>query len=206
MAGEVDTARRSLQDATGTEVAGFRAPGYNLTPELLAAVAAAGHRYDSSILPSPPYYLARAAVIAGMAIRGKRSSSIVGRCRDWLRSREPFDWHEPPLREYPITASGPLRMPVIGTFLTGGWVTGHLVEWAKDLPFANVEFHGIDFLDLERDGLDPALAVEPALKVPLDGRLRAFEGAVRELAAGKRCTPLVEIPAPSLECGGLPPL
>ncbi len=183
---DLRSARTALEDATGTAVVGFRAPGYNLSGRLLRAVANTGHRYDASLLPSPPYYAARAAVIAAMRLRGRRSASIVGRGRDFLRPREPFSWPDTGLHEFPITACGPLRLPLIGTALArGGVLAGHLVRCASRLPFVQVEFHALDFLDAARDGIEPALLVEPALRVPLADRLSRFEAALRALAFGR---------------------
>jgi polysaccharide deacetylase family protein (PEP-CTERM system associated) len=48
-------ARRVLEDAAGTEVAGFRAPGFSVTartPWFFEELAAAGYRYDSSVFPA----------------------------------------------------------------------------------------------------------------------------------------------------------
>lgn len=187
-------ARTALEEATGTAVVGFRAPGYNLSDRLLRAVAHTGHRYDASLLPSPPYFAARAAVIAAMRMRGRHSASIVGRGRDFLRPRGPFTWPDTGLREFPITACGPLRLPLIGTTLArGGMLAGHLVRCASRLPFVHVEFHALDFLDAARDGIEPALLVEPALRVPLADRLSRFEAALRALLPGRRNERLADL-------------
>lgn len=192
IATDIDTARLRLSDAAGREVVGFRAPGYNLTDTLLSALARTGHRYDSSVLPSPPYFLARAAIIAGIRLRGGHSSSIVGRGRDFFRGRLPFRWRPEHggLTEYPITACGPLRIPLIGTTLVRAGLAAWLVRLAGRLPFVNVEFHAIDFLGVAEDGVEPSLAIEPALKVPLPDRLASFETALRSLAAGRVPTTL----------------
>ncbi len=187
IARDVLAARTAIEDAVGRPVPGFRAPGYNLSDGLLRAVVEAGHRYDASILPSPPYFAARAAVIAAMRLRGRHSASIVGRGRDFVRSRDPFVWPGTGLREFPITACGPLRLPLIGTTLArGGFLAAHLIGSAARLPFVHVEFHALDFLDAARDGIEPDLRVEPALRVPLDTRLARFEAAVRTLMAHRR--------------------
>ena len=180
--------RSVLQDATGVDVVGFRAPGYNVTPALLAALARTGHRYDSSVLPSPPYWMARAAVIASLALRGRRSASIVGRARDFFRRRRAFTWGGAAagLREFPMTSCGALRLPLIGTFLRPWRLRDSLVHAATSLPFVNVEFHALDFLGIAEDRLEPALEVEPALRVPLADRLASFEDALRTLARARR--------------------
>ena len=189
MVQDLSRARAALEDAIGSAVVGFRAPGYNLSAALLRAIAQTGHRYDASILPSPAYFAARATVIGAIRLRGRRSASIVGRARDFLRSRDPFFWrnYEPALLEFPITACGLLRWPFIGTTLArGGVLATRLATLANRLPFVQVEFHALDFLDLREDRLDADLSVEPALRVPLADRLAHFETAMRTAMAGHR--------------------
>lgn len=194
IARDVRLARAALQDATGSAIRGFRAPGYNLSTTLLQTVAEVGHRYDASVLPSPAYYVARAAVLAGMGLRGRRSASIMGRASDFFSGGRPFTWPGIGLQEYPITACGPLRLPLIGTVLAkGGILAGHLVRSAARLPFVQVEFHALDFLDAEHDPIEPDLLVEPALRVPLDERLRRFDSAIRLLKAGRQVLRLVDL-------------
>ena len=193
MESDVMLARRALSDAIGRPVVGFRGPGYNLSDDLLHALVRAGYQYDSTCLASPPYFLARAAIIGAMRIKGARSASIVGRGRDFFRGTRPFMWETVSLPEYPITGCGLVRIPLIGTTLASRSWRRRLVSAASRLDFLNIEFHGIDFLDLEKDGLDPALAVEPALRVPLAERLVGFEEALLTLAAGRKNCPLAEL-------------
>lgn len=183
MTTEIRSARDRIGDVVGGEVPGFRAPGYNLSDGLLAVLNEAGHRYDSSVLPAPAYYLARAAVILGMRFRGRRSASITGRFSDCFRSTTPFSWNrQGGLKEFPITACGIGRLPLIGTTLArGGWTARLPLEGATRLPFVNVEFHALDFLDLNRDPIEAELAVEPTLGIPLELRLERFENALRSL-------------------------
>ncbi len=191
---DVRAARMTLEDALGQGVLGFRAPGYNLSELLLRVVQEAGHRYDASLLPSPPYFVARAAVIAGMRLRGRPSASIVGRARDFWRTREPFTWPGTGLREFPITACGPLRLPLIGTVLArGGPLARHIVRAAARLHFVQVEFHALDFLDVVSDGIEPGLLVEPALRVPLADRLARFEASLRTLMHGRSNVRLADL-------------
>jgi len=192
---DVASARTALSDAAGREVVGFRGPGYNLSGDLLRVLARTGHRYDSSVLASPPYWMARAAIIASIRLRGRRSASIVGRGRDFFRGRAPFRWGpgDGGLPEFPITACGPIRIPLIGTTLCRPGLAARLVRGAAGRPFVNVEFHAIDFLGIAEDGIEPALAVEPALKVPLADRLASFESALRALASGRANSTLADL-------------
>ncbi len=208
IAAELTAAKSGLEDAIGREVVGFRGPGYNLSEALLDALRRTGHRYDSSIIPAPAYYLARAAIIGGMRCVGRRSASIVGRGRDFFRGREPFVWDELAggpygaddngevlgLREFPITTAGVLRMPLIGTVLArGGWWSRRLVTACDGLPFVNVEFHALDFLGIDEDGIEPELRVEPALRVPLATRIKRYEDALRKLMEGRKAAVLRDL-------------
>ena len=46
---ELENSRRSLEDAIGRPVSGFRAPGFGLDRDTLRLVAEAGYHYDSSV-------------------------------------------------------------------------------------------------------------------------------------------------------------
>lgn len=188
IATELTGSRSDIADTCGIEPVGFRGPGYNLSPDLLDALVKTGFIYDTSIMSSPPYWLARAMIISAMAVTGRKSSSIKGRARDFFRGRKPFVWDGPGrgLVEFPITTGGPLFMPVIGTTLAGrGALVRNAVSSAIKRDFINIEFHGIDFLDRDADGLEPELLVEPALKIPLAERMNNFDLAMRVLGEGR---------------------
>ena len=51
---EVRLSREMLSQASGTDVVGFRAPGYNTNPTLLDAVQSCGHLYDTSVFRVRP--------------------------------------------------------------------------------------------------------------------------------------------------------
>lgn len=174
---ELRMSKMRLSEVSGQDVCGFRGPGYNLSDRLLAGLVRAGYLYDTSIMSSPPYWMARAAIIMAMKVAGRKSASIIGRGRDFFRGDRPFAWQGAGagLMEFPITASGPLRMPLIGTTLAGsGLAVRQMVAASARKDFVNIEFHGIDFLDRENDGLEPELLVEPALKIPLNLRMKNF--------------------------------
>jgi peptidoglycan/xylan/chitin deacetylase (PgdA/CDA1 family) len=69
---------------------GFRAPGYELSPQLLAVLSRLGFRYDSSVFPCPPYYLAKLLVLAKLRLSGQRSGSIIGSPWQQLGPSQPY--------------------------------------------------------------------------------------------------------------------
>ncbi len=174
-AAELDRASAVLEDVRGSLVAGFRAPGYTMTPELLALLAARGYRYDSSIFPCPPYYLAKLAVLAKMALTRQQSQSIVGPPSVMWQPRLPHRRAENIL-EFPVTVLPGVRFPFIGTSLLMGGERGYQLmrPLLMRVPFVNLELHGIDLCDRETDQIDPALSRQPDQRVPLHTKLSLF--------------------------------
>jgi hypothetical protein len=198
---ELERAERAIEPIRGSRPAGFRAPGYNTSPELLGAVAERGYSYDSSLFPCPPYLVARAAVIGAYRLLGRRSQSLVGDPLAMFRSRLPH-WTRPTggsarLLELPITVLPGLRFPLIGTSLIAmgrtGWSLLRPVVGALD--FVNVEFHAIDMTDHDFDGIDSALRRQPDQRVPLADKEAVFDAALSHLAQGWENRTLEEIAA-----------
>ncbi len=181
IADELDRATALLSEVQGRPIAGFRAPGYNITGRLLRMLAERGYAYDSSLFPCPPYYVAKLAVLTAMAVRGKRSQTIVGDPRQLLASRLPH--RRQGLAELPVTVLPWLRFPFIGTSLLMMGERGYrgTLPWLRRTPFVNLEFHGIDLCDLERDGIDRALLKQPDLRVPLADKVALFRRVLTDL-------------------------
>jgi peptidoglycan/xylan/chitin deacetylase (PgdA/CDA1 family) len=190
---------------------GFRAPGYSLTPALLQAVAARGYEYDSSTFPATPYYLAKSAVMGGLAMLGRPSAAILGSPRVLLAPRTPYRPSlsapyargDAPLVELPMAVAPLTRLHFIGTFATTmPWpvVEATFRSLRRDVLF-NFELHAVDVLDAS-DGVPPELArqqrdLQVPVKVKLErlGKLFGWLGEDRErvtvLEAARRLRPLV---------------
>lgn len=175
---EIFKGKSSIEERLGVKCVWFRAPGYNISGELLSAAAEAGFLYDSSILPSPIYYAARAAVISFMKITGRESRSIVGDLRHAFASRRPgrIETAGGVIEEFPISVFGAAGIPVIGTTLAAspGWLFSRITERVAERDYLNVEFHAIDLAGVETDLLDSRLLVEPVLKKPIQFRIQRF--------------------------------
>jgi len=204
---DLELAEEAIARAVGRKPRGFRAPGYTLSAALVAALHARGYLYDSSLLPSPPYYLAKALAIALHRVRGKKSHSILGNVGQLFGPRGAH-WRGG-VRELPVSTLPVLRAPVIGTIVmgVGEGLAGFLSERSFARPRGNalhsnylhanhlcpnhfnLELHGIDALD-DSDADVPALAqVQPGLRVPAKvklGRLEALLGRLR--AQAESCT------------------
>ncbi|MBI5548512.1 MAG: polysaccharide deacetylase family protein [Deltaproteobacteria bacterium] len=176
---------------TGTRPAGFRAPGYTLTSSLVRALCAQGYRYDSSVFPSAPYWAAKAAVMAGLAVMGRESKAILDRPRVLRAPRLPYrpDLEEPYRRgraglvELPITVHPLTRVPIIGTTLTmlPPRALGALWRGLTSLPFVNLELHGIDLLDATDVGCPELAASVRDLAIPFSTKRARLKQALRRL-------------------------
>ena len=77
VAEEIGRAHHLIGAAAGKTPVGFRAPGYDVSPDMLEELAAIGYRYDSSIFPAPAYYAAKAVVMGALAILGRPSGAVM---------------------------------------------------------------------------------------------------------------------------------
>ena len=199
---EIDEGRRRLEAIAETEIGGFRAPGYNVNAAVLRQVAESGHRYDSSVFPCAPYYAAKAAVLGLMRARGRTSHSVLGSPWVLAAPREPYrgsatNPHRPGdhgLPELPVTVVG--GVPMIGTAFTAlgrSLSVGAARLSARARRHVTVEFHAVDLLSMSDDGLDPALAVQPDLRVPVARKRRVFHGVLRALARRGPCLRLCDV-------------
>jgi peptidoglycan-N-acetylglucosamine deacetylase len=191
IAEEIDRAHAAIAAVCGRPPVGFRAPGYEISAEVIDLLCQRGYRYDSSTFPAIPYYLAKAAVLGLIRLAGRRSGSILGSPavlrapRDPYRpaADSPYRRGDQPIVELPITVTPWLRLHVIGTTLVIApeWLRRHLTAAALALPFFNLELHGIDLADAGADGFPAALvAKQPDLRVPLARKLAALDATLRE--------------------------
>ena len=193
---------------------GFRAPGYNITREVLQVVAKLGYRYDSSFLPAPLYWSARAAAIRAYQALGRPSRSLTGSLRQFsgslrprrIRPESPFvASSDGPLIEFPMACEPLTRFPLIGT----SWTT--LPARARDLMLTATlrrldclvfEMHAIDLLDgTDHPDLGPLAEAQRDLRVPTRAKMSAFEGLFRRLANAAEVRTLADLstqPGPTL--------
>lgn len=170
---EIQLATHSISDALDIRPVGFRTPGYNVDTRILRMLAEEGYRYDSSVFPSPLYYAAKGAVMAGMSLVGKPSGSSMThpasltaplqpyRPSRWDFSRPGDRKHSLPLWEFPVGVLPGPRLPVIGTSVgaLSPKMAARLVRWFElRQPALQFEMHGIDMMDDQDAAILPALA------------------------------------------------
>jgi peptidoglycan/xylan/chitin deacetylase (PgdA/CDA1 family) len=205
IAGEIDRAHDVIGACCGAAPIGFRAPGYEVSGQVIDLLRERNYRYDSSAFPSAPYYTAKAAVMAAMRVAGRKSGSYLGSPRILTAPRAPYrpasgapySRGDLNIVELPMSVTPVLRLPVIGTSLVTApaWLRRHLVAAALRSPFFNLELHGIDLADAEADEIPPALiAKQPDLRRPLSHKLAALDETLAAArAAGARFARLDEV-------------
>ena len=177
---DLGEAEAAIESAVGLRPRGFRAPGYTLSAALLKAIKARGYRYDSSLLPSPLYYAAKAAAMGLHALRGRKSQSILGRPAQLFARRRPH--LRLGVRELPVATLPLLRLPVIGTVIAAApsRVNAALARGAFAGGHFNLELHGIDALDAS--DVPPELArLQPGLRTPAVVKLNRLRALVVSL-------------------------
>ncbi len=189
----------ALQALVGAPPRGFRAPGYNLSENLLDAVETAGFHYDSSLLPSPAYWGARGLVIALKSVGDRPSASLVGNPKAFMPQKGPFrpkrkGWRQNRRRLLELPMTAPMGLPWIGTTVVGseglGWQLTRLALRSKR-PI-DLELHPIDVTP--EDAVDDDLRrVRRDLQVPHHVRMERLRRTVERVAGSRRIVPLEEV-------------
>ncbi|MBX3231596.1 MAG: polysaccharide deacetylase family protein [Labilithrix sp.] len=180
----------AIEAACGKRPVGFRAPGYTVSDEVFEVLAEEDVAYDASVFPCPAYWTAKTAAIGLIALRGRRSRSIVDTPNVLRAPTRPYRTGTPYWRrgggvlEIPVQVTRGLRLPFIGTSVTlaGPTRARWLAKMCVGEPLVNLELHGIDVLDAA-DGLEELLPHQPDVRVAQARKVDAILAACAELAA-----------------------
>jgi hypothetical protein len=88
--------------------------------------------------------------------------------------------------ELPVAVTPWTRVPAIGTSLlvAPAWLRTRLVAAMARRAFFNLELHGIDFADAEKDGIPGELVErQPDLRIPIDQKLDRLDRVLDEIHA-----------------------
>ncbi|MBM65755.1 MAG: polysaccharide deacetylase [Myxococcales bacterium] len=187
---ELHRSREAIRRVTRKLPRGFRAPGYNLSPALVDALAKVGFTYDSSMLPSPLYWAARAAVISGKSLTDRPSASLIGRPNDFIGDGRPHRFDNG-LLELPMT--GALGIPWIGSLVVtsplGSLITRTVATRTEPI---DLELHPIDLTSSDQVEAE-LVAVRRDLQVPVARRQRRLEKTLQKLVRNRRFRTLSDV-------------
>ncbi|MFW5968680.1 MAG: polysaccharide deacetylase family protein [Persicimonas sp.] len=175
---EIARGEEAIASVVGTRPVGFRAPGYNITAEILAIVEERGYLYDSSIFSCPPYYAAKGAIMGLRRLRGRPSRSAMTPAGNLLAPLGPYrpdaerPWRTDDHRrlvEVPMCVVPLLSFPIIGTSLhllkkTGFDMVLPALKSTYD-RILQLEFHAIDFMDADDVDSDELVDAQPDLRI-----------------------------------------
>jgi peptidoglycan/xylan/chitin deacetylase (PgdA/CDA1 family) len=208
-ASEVDdeiTRCHSVLLAIAGHARGFRAPGYDLSPAMLDTLARLGYRYDSSMFPAPGYYAAKAAVMIALRLSGRPSGAVMTNPKALAAPPDPYrpamtaPWRrgQAPIIELPIAVTPWTRVPAIGTSLlvAPAWLRSRLIAAMGKRTFFNLELHGIDFADAEKDGIPGELVDrQPDLRIPIADKLARLDAILDEVGKHWEFVTLAQVAA-----------
>ncbi len=177
---EIARGEHAIEAAGGVRPVGYRAPGYNITPQILQLIIQRDYLYDSSVFPCPPYYLAKGAIMAFRRLTGRPSRSAMTAPQNLLAPITPYRpargrlWLHDPSSHYPVEIPmclvPGLRFPIIGTSLhllgKGGFDTVYPLLRRRHTDVFQLEFHAIDFMDADDVASAELIAAQPDLRVP----------------------------------------
>ncbi len=175
---EIVNCEEALESLTGKKTSGFRSPGYGASTTLFKILETRGYRYDSSLLPSFPYYLAKSAVMLLMKAHARKSGARLHDPRTSMGPLQPYPANptHPFLRgtgsseklwEMPIAVAPIIRIPIIGTSITlaakpFSWIPSRLASMLKVVVF---ECHAIDLVD-DKEFPGELSKKQPDLRIP----------------------------------------
>jgi hypothetical protein len=119
---ELTRAEEAIERATGRRPAGFRGPGFSLSPATLSSLARRGYRYDATTLPTFLGPLARAFYFMTARLtpeERRQRRALFGGLAEGLRPLAPYRWRTAagPLLEIPVTTLPGLRVPIHVSYL-----------------------------------------------------------------------------------------
>lgn len=163
---EIEGSKRLLEEASGTEVAGFRAPGFYINDRVLQAVIDAGYRYSSSVNSALGYNLAKLGVGTAVNLLSGGGATYHLEPLSLLAPKDPYRpagrfWRAgdgPPFYELPVSMGFGRMLPgitfAIDTMLPARMRAPFFQRMVHRLPAANIVLHDFEFL--EPDDFDPA--------------------------------------------------
>lgn len=202
---EIAECEAGVERITGVKPAGFRAPGFSWSPEVLAILARRGYAYDSSVFPTFVGPLARAYVkLSGF--RSKDSDEDAPEQRfsslsDALRNLCPhcIETPEGPLVELPVTTAPLMRSPIHFTylsFLAQKSPAAARAYWRTVMRLCRVRcvaptllLHPLDFLGQEDE---PQLAYFPGMRLTREVKLSLLSDTLAGLAKNRRIVTVAE--------------
>jgi peptidoglycan-N-acetylglucosamine deacetylase len=183
---------------------GFRGPGYSLSADTLAVLAARGYLYDASTFPTYIGPLARAYYFLSTSLSSQQREErqvLFGTVRDGLRPITPYRWRleNATLLEIPVTTLPVVKAPIHLSYVI--YLSTYSVAAARAYfrtalgvcrrvgVEPSILLHPLDFLGREDA---PELAFFPGMKLASADKLIRIETYLADLAKQFHVLPMKE--------------
>lgn len=192
---EFEKTEKAIAKITDQKLAGFRGPGYSLSPTVLEVLAARGYEYDCSTLPTYIAPLARAYYFfksPEMSDEEKeKRKKLFGKFSDGFQSLKTYKWRisEKELTEIPVTTLPVFKTPIHASYIIYLSTFSKFAArsyWRAALKMCKMTgvqpsllLHPLDFLSGEDV---PELKFFPAMNLP-SGKKLEFVGEILEIYA-----------------------
>jgi len=121
---ELKESKEILEDVSGQDIIGFRAPGWNISDDALPILRELGYKYDSSLFPTSISILLKALHYYAMRKRDLKTRTTLGEFHYLLSHSYPYYTDEKKLGkkgdsdfvEFPVQVAGFFRLPFFATF------------------------------------------------------------------------------------------
>jgi peptidoglycan/xylan/chitin deacetylase (PgdA/CDA1 family) len=189
---EFEKTEEAIAKITDQKLAGFRGPGYSLSPTVLEVLAERNYEYDCSTLPTYIAPLARAYYFFKSpempAEEREKRKKLFGKFSDGFQSLKPYRWQvgEKTLTEIPVTTLPVFKTPIHASYViylstfSRGLARAY---WRTALEMCRMTgtqlsllLHPLDFLSGEDA---PELKFFPAMNLPVEEKL-AFVSEILE--------------------------
>jgi len=169
---EILTCQKLLEDITGDNIVGFRAPCYDVDQDTLDILYKHGYLYDSSVYRSYLKSFQQIGYFLWNFIHGKK----LGLWRKMGTGKLSF----PPLFEIPIPMSGFFRLPFYSTviFQFGLKYFNRTYSKLTEKKLFTFELHSIDLVDYYEDCIVKYykdIITHPAMKLSNEVKLAIFD-------------------------------
>ena len=189
---DIRLSKAILEQATGKPVVGFRAPGFHQSPKMLQELIGLGFHYDSSVIPSASYYVARAISILGEKLTTKQTTQLVGNPKLVKAPRVPYRPGSDPysgggdcnIIELPLSVATPLGIPVSAASMlnANAKLRTAIVDSLKEQDIVVLGVQALDFVDPHTDGLPMEIETRhKQFKTPLDERMEILRSWVKPI-------------------------
>ncbi|HOO56119.1 MAG TPA: polysaccharide deacetylase family protein [bacterium] len=187
---QIVSADTILSEIIQEPLAGFRAPGWNISPAIFDVLEELDYKYDSSVMPGPwiPFYRAANNILnRGTTPENFREQKTFppapdqpyfpGQYQLWKKGNRS-------VLEIPCGVSPGLRIPFYGTArITLGETVHNLAvatSGGKNKKMVYV-FHGIELVDFETQIKDPRLRVKSGITWPLKRKIETARQTIESL-------------------------